>query len=96
MMRRSRQRGGAEADFQRVQMTAIQIASFEPHSSQAVGLVQFSIFIYTVCAAILLPVTGLVSDAVIRFRGRPGQPDPKPGYGRVKLEVAWTLKGLAE
>jgi heme/copper-type cytochrome/quinol oxidase subunit 2 len=96
MMRRSRQRSGAEADFQHVQMIAIQIASCDAHSSQAVGLVQFSIFIYTVCAAMLLTVTGLVSDAVIGFRGRPGQPDPKPGYGRVKLEVAWTLKGLAE
>ena len=74
-----------------MQVIAIQIASFDPHSSQAVGLVQFSIFIYTICAAVLLLVTGLVSYAVIRFRGRPGQPDPNPGYGRVKLEVAWTL-----
>jgi heme/copper-type cytochrome/quinol oxidase subunit 2 len=78
-----------------MQMIAIQIASFDPHS-QAVGLVQFSIFIDTVCTAILLLITGLVSCTVIRFRGRPGQPDPKPGYGRVKLEVAWTLEGLAE
>lgn len=74
-----------------MQMLAIQIASFDPHSSQAVRLVQFSIFIYTICAAVLLLVTGLVSYAVIRFRGRPGQPDPTPGYGRVKLEIAWTL-----
>lgn len=69
---------------------AILIASFDPHSSQADGLVDFSIFIYIVCVAILLLITGLVSYAAIRFRGRPGQPDPKPGYGRVKLEVAWT------
>ena len=37
----------------------MQIASFEPHSSQASGLADFSIFIYIVCVAILLLVTGL-------------------------------------
>jgi cytochrome c oxidase subunit 2 len=77
-----------------VHVLAIGIASFDPHSSQAVRLVDFSMFIYVVCAVIFLLVIGLVSYAAVRFRGRPGQPDPKPGYGRIKLEIGWTVAPL--
>jgi cytochrome c oxidase subunit 2 len=41
--------------------------------------------------AILLLVIGLVSYAVHKFRQKPGAPTPKPVYGNVKLEIAYTL-----
>jgi cytochrome c oxidase subunit II len=33
----------------------------------------------------------LLLVAVIRFRSRPGQPEPKPVHGNTVLEVAWTV-----
>ena len=36
-------------------------------------------------------VMGLLMYAVVRFRARPGAPDPKPIHGNTALEIAWTI-----
>lgn len=40
---------------------------------------------------IFLVVQVLLIVAVMRFRARPGQPDPKPVHGNTALEIAWTV-----
>lgn len=40
---------------------------------------------------IFVLVQGLLIFAVIKFRSRPGSPDPKPIHGNTMLEVAWTI-----
>jgi cytochrome c oxidase subunit 2 len=40
---------------------------------------------------IFVLVEGALIVTVVRFRARPGMPDPKPVHGNTFLEVAWTL-----
>jgi cytochrome c oxidase subunit II len=40
---------------------------------------------------IFVLVMGLLLYAAVRFRARPGAPDPKPIHGHTGLEVAWTI-----
>jgi len=40
---------------------------------------------------IFVVVQVLLLVAVIRFRARPGMPDPKPIHGNTALEIAWTI-----
>jgi cytochrome c oxidase subunit II len=36
-------------------------------------------------------VQGLLIVAVVKFRNRPGAPEPKPVHGNTMLEIAWTI-----
>ena len=40
---------------------------------------------------IFVAVQGLLIFAVLRFRSRPGAPEPKPIHGNTALEIAWTI-----
>lgn len=40
---------------------------------------------------IFVLVQGLLIVAALRFRARPGAPDPKPVHGNTVLEIAWTI-----
>jgi len=40
---------------------------------------------------IFVLVQGALIYAVVRFRARPGSPDPKPVHGNTALEIAWTI-----
>jgi cytochrome c oxidase subunit 2 len=40
---------------------------------------------------IFVIVEGLLVYTVIRFRARPGAPDPKPVHGNTALEIGWTI-----
>ncbi|HEY2954249.1 MAG TPA: cytochrome c oxidase subunit II [Candidatus Eisenbacteria bacterium] len=42
-------------------------------------------------AIIFVLVQGALIYAVVRFRARPGAPDPKPVHGNTTLEIAWTI-----
>lgn len=44
--------------------------------------------------AILVLITVLVLYAVIRFRRRPGAPEPRQVFGNARLEKAWTIGAL--
>jgi cytochrome c oxidase subunit 2 len=66
-------------------------SSLQPHSEYArsvqallENLVFWVVLIFVVVEAALI-VT------VIRFRARPGMPDPKPVHGHTGLEIAWTI-----
>lgn len=40
---------------------------------------------------VFVVVEGLLVLAIIRFRHRPGAPDPKPIHGHTALEIGWTI-----
>ena len=48
-----------------------------------------------VAAVFLFGVLGALLYIIVRFRGRPGQADPSPRYGSLRLELWWTLIPVA-
>lgn len=64
---------------------------FHPHSPYAHSIYDLSVWVLFVMLGILLIVTGLVTYCSHRFREKPGDPPPKPIYGNVKLEIAYTI-----
>ena len=40
---------------------------------------------------IMVVVFGALAIILVRYRARPGGPEPKPIYGNTKLEIAWTV-----
>lgn len=47
--------------------------------------------VFVVAALIFVLVEGLVLIAVVKFRARPGSPEPEQIHGNTRLEVGWTL-----
>lgn len=64
---------------------------FHFESPQAGAISGLFILVLIVCMVILLIVTAMVGLGLLRFRQKPGQPEPKPSYGNWKLETAWTV-----
>jgi cytochrome c oxidase subunit 2 len=63
---------------------------FTPRSGYAHAISALTYGVLLVCLGILLIVGGLVTYSTWKFRGRPGEPEPKPIYGNPKLEIAYT------
>ncbi len=64
---------------------------FIPQSSQAKAISDLFLITLGIGGGIFLLVLALVIIAMVRFRARPGQPEPKAVYGNKKLELAWTI-----
>lgn len=64
---------------------------FQAHAPQAASIARFFYFDLAICAIILLLVTFLVLWAVLRYRHRPGAPEPRQDEGNPKLETLWTV-----
>lgn len=47
--------------------------------------------VMAIAGVFLFGVIGALLYVIVRFRGRPGQPDPPPKYGNLKLEFWWTI-----
>jgi len=47
--------------------------------------------VFIVAGLVFLLVEGLILFAVIKFRDRPGRPEPEQVHGNTRLEVGWTL-----
>jgi cytochrome c oxidase subunit II len=60
-------------------------------TEQARAIFQLHLVNFAVCMGIFLVVLGLLVTAIIKFRQRPGDSEPKQNEGSVKLEVFWTL-----
>ncbi len=67
---------------------------FSPASPQAQAITHLSIFVGIVMLAILVLITVLVLYAVVRFRHRPGAPEPRQVFGNARLEKTWTIGAL--
>jgi cytochrome c oxidase subunit 2 len=65
---------------------------FSPASTPAQSIVDLSVFVLLVTAAIFLAVFSLLVYAVVKFRKRPdGGPEPAQVYGSTQVELAWTV-----
>lgn len=69
-------------------------SAFNPFSPQAAQLTHLFVVVLIILGAIFLLVSGLLTYIVIRYRSRPGAPEPKQEFGRPRLEIAWTLAPL--
>ncbi|HVA88862.1 MAG TPA: cytochrome c oxidase subunit II [Chloroflexota bacterium] len=63
---------------------------FNPVSPQELGISNLFIVTLIIAAIIFALVCGLLLYAVVRFRARPGQPEPYQQFGIPRLEIAWT------
>src|SRR5208282_880426 len=64
---------------------------FHFESPQAGAISDLFVLVLVICAVILVIVTFMVVFSLVRYRHKPGDPDPKPGYGNHKLETLWTV-----
>jgi cytochrome c oxidase subunit 2 len=66
---------------------------FDPSSTPAQGIVDYSSLVLGICAVIFVLVTLLLTYTVIRYRQRPDDDDREPPqiYGSNQLELAWTV-----
>lgn len=68
-------------------------SSFWPVSAQTPQARSISLLFWLVMAVagvILFGVLGVLVYIIIRFRSRPGQAEPRPVYGNMRLELWWT------
>ena len=66
-------------------------STLHPQSDYAWGIQHLLEQLTFWVVVIFVLVQGLLIYAVIRFRSRPGAPDPKPIHGNTALEIAWTI-----
>ncbi len=64
---------------------------FDAHSPETRAIAALFTETLLVCAVILAVVVGLVTFCIVRFRERPGDPEPRQIAGHTRLEIGWTL-----
>jgi cytochrome c oxidase subunit 2 len=64
---------------------------FNPATPEARSIAELFYFDLVIAAIVFLTVTTLVVYIAIRFRHRPGDPEPYQDHGNTKLEIAWTV-----
>lgn len=66
---------------------------FDPHSTPAQGIVDYSHLVLGICGAIFALVVAVIGYTTIRFRARAGDEarEPPQIYGSNQLELAWTV-----
>jgi len=67
------------------------IESFNPVTPQGLSIANLFLGVMVLSALIFLLVAGLLTYILMRYRGRPGDPDPPPVHGNRNLEIAWTV-----
>ena len=65
--------------------------ALDPQSPQARAIYDLAIPSTIIFALIFVIVTGAIIYAIVRFRARAGEPDPKQIPGNRKVEIAWTI-----
>lgn len=71
------------------------MAGFDPVTSQGVAITNLFWLLLALSFLLLLFVVGWLTYALVRFRARPGDPDPPQAAGSRRLEIAWTAAPLA-
>jgi cytochrome c oxidase subunit II len=64
--------------------------TLSPASPQAAAISNLFVGTLVFLSAILILVSFLVTYAIIRYRDRPGAPEPEQKFGSRKLEIIWT------
>src|SRR5438552_14177910 len=65
--------------------------ALDPQSPQARAIYDLAIPLTIIFALIFVIVTGTIIYAILRFRGRAGEPDPKQIPGNRNVEITWTI-----
>jgi cytochrome c oxidase subunit 2 len=65
--------------------------ALDPQSPQARAIYDLGIVSTIVFVLIFVAVTGAIAYAILRFRGREGEPDPKQFAGSERVEIIWTV-----
>src|SRR4030095_7866351 len=65
--------------------------SLDPQSPLARAIYDLGIVSGVVFTLIFVIVTGAIIYAILRFRGRADEPDPKQIPGNRRVEIAWTV-----
>jgi len=60
-------------------------------TEQARTIVNLAYINFAICAVFLVTVTGLITYAVFKFRGKEGDAEPDQHEGNLKLEITWTV-----
>jgi len=63
---------------------------FHPASLEAHAIVNLGIVVAVILAAIFVVVAGIILFALMRFRWREGEPDPRQFAGSRRIELVWT------
>ncbi|HET9366807.1 MAG TPA: cytochrome c oxidase subunit II [Candidatus Udaeobacter sp.] len=66
-------------------------SAFDPQSPQARAIYDLGIVSTIVFVLIFVIVTGAIVYAILRFRRREGEPDPKQFAGSERVEIIWTV-----
>ncbi|MCC6174936.1 MAG: cytochrome c oxidase subunit II [Chloroflexi bacterium] len=69
--------------------------AFLPITTQGTSVANLFLYALLPSALILLLVYGVIAICLIRFRGRPGVPDPEQVHGNRNLEITWTVIPIA-
>lgn len=66
---------------------------FDPASTPATMILDYTTLVLGVCGAIFAIVTALIIYSLVRFRARPGDDgrEPPQVYGSARVELAWTI-----
>jgi cytochrome c oxidase subunit 2 len=66
---------------------------FAPESTPTHAIVDLSVLVLSVTAAIFVVVASLLVYAIVKFRARPADADREPAqvYGSTQIELAWTI-----
>ena len=70
------------------------IASFDPVTSEGQRIGTLFWVLLGLSLLLFLGICGVLSYMLIRFRGRPGDPDPPPHGSHRALEIGWTATPL--
>jgi len=65
--------------------------TFNPASPEAQAIARLFGRTLVVMAAIFVFVAALITIAIVRYRARPGAPEPAQDFGSLRLEIAWTI-----
>jgi cytochrome c oxidase subunit 2 len=67
------------------------LETLNPASPEARAIANLFTGTLVLMGAIFALVAGLIAIAVVRFRDRPGAPEPEQDFGSLRLEIAWTI-----
>jgi cytochrome c oxidase subunit 2 len=65
--------------------------TFNPASPEAQAIARLFGRTLVVMVAIFVFVAALITIAIVRYRARPGAPEPAQDFGSLRLEIAWTI-----
>ena len=65
--------------------------ALDPQSPLARAIYDLGIVSTVILGLIFVIVTGGIVYAILRFRARAGEPDPRQIPGNRKVEIAWTI-----